>query len=303
MTQNKCCVTLTSRTLFFPSPSMEEIFKAYEIPSCSLNELLYKTKGIIAGSAPLSALLTSNKKESFEPGDIDIWIWADRSVDGVESEDHRCIYTTLPLVYEQFLSIHGYKKNPYEIGSEGYNEADSMMSTIVRRVDKYYNKKKKCIQIILTKVPPIECIKTFDLSCCMTWWEPVNPAGCYYTGKLYTYDPERTLNHQMYFMREKRTDRESKRRDKYDYSRGFIGIENPHLNMNSIESYKHSILSIDTYKPVQKMAISSLEQSASTDAVAKEEKKEAAGGAGVIYEEIAVPQVLKTYPKKKTVSN
>ena len=48
---------------------METLLESFHLNSKQTSELLQLTRGIIAGSAPLSAL-----KQTFTPNDIDIWV-------------------------------------------------------------------------------------------------------------------------------------------------------------------------------------------------------------------------------------
>lgn len=184
------------------------------------NDLLKETGAVVAGSAPLAALVGG-----FTPGDLDIWVYPGPC----ESHENRFtsdVYENMRVVlgkFHDFLSNRGYTVNRTIAGTykqveeDGYSEVNTPMYQIIRKIDRYFHASNTKIQVIVTLKPILEVLNSFDISVCRTWWDGE---------KLYTWDHNTTLLRGMYACRPLATEREYKRFQKYK-DRGFTVYEVP----------------------------------------------------------------------------
>lgn len=176
---------------------MEPILAHFDLPIDQMTEVARRTHSIIAGSAPLCALVDW----LWKPNDLDIWFYDDR-------------IEMVNKAYTEFLTLCGYVPDTSP-AADKYNEPAYLGRTIAR----FYRASDplcmgQSIQIIQTHIPVHDVINDFDLSCCMTWWDPD-------TNELKTHDAEATLAGVMYSLHEPVTDREKRRIRKY-LCRGFV---------------------------------------------------------------------------------
>jgi hypothetical protein len=164
---------------------MESIFTSFGIPTEELRTVLNAVGGVVAGSAVLASV-TGN----FTPNDVDIWVYTDRGDD----EPSMFIRRASTLLMRYFMLSHGYEereRNPAAtIKKEGYSEG--RLKTMVRKIQHFQKKDGKTIQVIHTKQPLTEVIKSFDISICQTWWSPKD-------NKVHSIYPNDILTKSFYF--------------------------------------------------------------------------------------------------------
>jgi hypothetical protein len=198
---------------------MNALFKLFALPADKMNEIAAETGSIIAGSAPLCALVGGK----WEPNDLDIWYHD--AFDLKDSSSHDRLNNTIKT-YTEFLTENGYVLDT-DKKADGYMYGDSKSSfgKVVKRVYKFYRTDGlyKSVQLIITRVPVRVAIKEFDLSCCITWWEPKTAES---DEKLTTHDSDMTLTGKMYSMSDEVSDREKLRIMKYR-SREFTLVKRP----------------------------------------------------------------------------
>jgi hypothetical protein len=192
---------------------MEIILKQFNLPSDEMADVLRNTQSIIAGSAPLCALVNG----SWIPNDLDIW-FHDTYTDTDDKNTTK--FQMINKTFDDFFDKYGYKRLQINRGDiSEYRNTD--LIDIIRRIDIFKNDDGKTIQLINTRHPVNNSIqKYFDISCCVSWWDPSleNP--------LNTYDLNSTIAAKMYSLKSNLTSREKDRLKKY-LSRGFQIIQNP----------------------------------------------------------------------------
>jgi hypothetical protein len=213
---------------------MDSIFKLFNIPTADITEVTRKTGSIIAGSAPLCAFVGGK----WEPNDLDIWYYDNYEGDGIcdpPMGSYDKLKNTIEM-YTELLAKCGYKlcDRPYgkdEEERDDYTALTYKFSDIVKRVYKFYNDdNRKSVQLIITYAHTGTAINSFDLSCCVTWWDPRKSDDP--SKMLQTLEPELTLSGRMYYTYDDRvghvmTDREKERLKKYE-AREFTFIKSPH---------------------------------------------------------------------------
>lgn len=206
---------------------MDAIFKLFNIPTDEITEVARNTDSIIAGSAPLCALVGGK----WEPNDLDIWYYDNYDNDGADepSDARYDKFKRTVELYTELLAKCGYKLCDRPDGKdeeecEDYSNLTYKFSDIVKRVYKFYNSEsKKSVQLIITYAPVVKAVYCFDLSCCATWWDPKSEDS---SKMLKTLDSEATLSNTMYSITDKPTDREKGRIEKYK-ARGFTLVSAP----------------------------------------------------------------------------
>jgi hypothetical protein len=199
---------------------MNALFKLFSLPADKMNEIAAETGSIVAGSAPLCALVGGR----WEPNDLDIWYHDAFNVKGGASYDK--LNNTIKS-YTEFLAENGYVLDTDRKKGDSYMYGDSKSSfgKVVKRVYKFYRTDglHKSVQLIITRIPVRDAIKEFDLSCCITWWEPKTGES---DEKLMTHDPDMTLAGKMYSLSDDVSDREKLRILKYR-AREFTLVKRP----------------------------------------------------------------------------
>jgi antitoxin component YwqK of YwqJK toxin-antitoxin module len=162
---------------------MEALITSYGIDFKSFNDLLVKHRAVIAGSSVLSVYLNN----PFVANDIDVWIPCSKSLN-----EFLPIYKEL---FKYFTKI-GYddeeiNKNEVTNEKHRYSNLPNGRAQIVKVIE-FYNSEDKKIQFVFVNTLPINFIKeTFDLSICMTWYEPktmtIKTHDEFYTKKMKMY--------------------------------------------------------------------------------------------------------------------
>jgi antitoxin component YwqK of YwqJK toxin-antitoxin module len=167
---------------------MEALITSYGLDFKSFNDLLVKRNAIIAGSSVLSVYLDN----AFEANDIDVWIPCSKSL-----KEFLPIYKDL---FKYFSKI-GYDDdeiNKTEVTNERsrYTNLPTGRASIIKVLE-FHNVDHKKIQFVFVDMHPEDFIKeTFDLSVCMTWYNPK-------TQTIKTYDEYYTKDMKMYINYEK----------------------------------------------------------------------------------------------------
>ena len=212
---------------------MEALITSYNLDFKSFNDLLIKHKAIIAGSSVLSVYLKEQSspdqkskeqsspdlKDTFEANDIDIWIPCGKSLN-----QFLPIYKEL---FKYFTKI-GYDDdeiNVNEVTNEKttYSNLPTGRASIVKVIE-FHNEEYKRIQFVFVNMPPELFVKnTFDLSICMTWYDPK-------TKVIKTFDEYYTKEMKMYINYDKEIKdlhpKNQERIEKYK-ARGFTLIPKP----------------------------------------------------------------------------
>jgi len=126
----------------------------YGLPKDSFLRILKECNAVVAGSFPLSVMLKERGIDSFESGDIDIFI------DGYSP------------VRKLILYLEGYLEDDYQIQDRYYsNESESQSYTDISEIKSlsWGKDMSKHIQILVVKGCPKKYINTFDLTCCQTF--------------------------------------------------------------------------------------------------------------------------------------
>lgn len=190
---------------------MEAIFKLFNIPTDEITEVARNTESIIAGSAPLCALVGGK----WDPSDLDIWYYDACDLTDASYDKLKNVFK----LYTELLTKYGYKLYEKEEPSYMYTTTSSSFGKSVKRVNRFYNGEiQKSVQLIITREPVTTVVKAFDLSCCATWWDPRSSDDS--TKMIQTYDSNTTLAGIMYSMSDSMTEREKERINKYKI-RGF----------------------------------------------------------------------------------
>ena len=183
--------------------SPDQKSKEQSSPDQKFNDLLIKHKAIIAGSSVLSIYLKElcspdqkskeqsspdqKFKDSFVANDIDIWIPCNKNLN-----------IFLPIYKDLFKYFTKYGYDDEEINKTEVTNQKSQYSNLptgsasITKVIEFYNSENKRIQFIFINMNPIYFIKhTFDLSVCMTWYEPksqtIETLDEYYTKQMKMY--------------------------------------------------------------------------------------------------------------------
>jgi len=206
---------------------MEAFLTSYELPFAPFRELLSTTNSLVAGSAPLALYLQQNNVEpGFEPGDIDIWVEDTNELIALHGNYRQ--YGNYYL-FSNFLIQNGFnvacKYEPKETDYDNLHNITHILS--------FENRKGKKIQIILLKEKniPIYIAKHFDLSICMSWWNPIDNI-------FDTMNESITLAKKMYHYPSRNQAREQERIEKYQ-ARGFQLLETPCSSINLQDPREH----------------------------------------------------------------
>lgn len=204
---------------------MEALITSYGLEFKSFNDLLIKHRAIIAGSSVLSVYLKEQSSpdqrfnNTFVANDIDIWIPCNKSLN-----------TFLPIYKDLFKYFAKYGYDDEEINKKEVTNETTKYTNLptgrmsITKVLEFYNSEDKRIQFIFIDMNPIHFIKTtFDLSICMTWYEPK-------TQTISTLDEQYTKEMKMYINYDKELKdlhpKNQARVEKYT-SRGFTLIPKP----------------------------------------------------------------------------
>lgn len=200
---------------------MEALITSYGLDFKSFNDLLVKYKAIIAGSSVLSIYLDN----VFTANDIDIWIPCSKSINAFLP-----IYKDLVKYFAKY-DYDDEEVNKTEVTNERskYTNLPTGRASIIKVLE-FHNKDEKRVQFIFIDMNPIIFIKqTFDLSICMTWYNPK-------TQTIETYDKIHTNSMEMYINYNKEIKdlhpKNQARVEKY-ISRGFKLIPKPLPIFNS----------------------------------------------------------------------
>ena len=122
--------------------------------------------GYIAGSSALFSYIKSNEKE----GDLDIWFQV-----SIDPNDKSLPYSKdVRNVLSDYMQTIGYNSVTYsdyfQNGTKQEYLENTRFNNLIEKIYEYCMGSKK-IQIILTKVPKIEILKSFDLSFCAVSWD------------------------------------------------------------------------------------------------------------------------------------
>lgn len=162
--------------------------------------------GYIAGSSALFSYINSTEKE----GDLDIWFQV-----SIDPNDKSLPYSKdVRNVLSEYLESKGYKYSVYGEYFENETKKDYLENTrfnnLIEKIYEYRMGSKK-IQIILTKVPRLEILKSFDLSFCAISWDG---------SKYEALEPELTLQKIGYSINLPTNQKEIGRLEKYT-TKGF----------------------------------------------------------------------------------
>lgn len=194
---------------------MEALITSYGLDFKSLNDLLIKYKAIIAGSSVLSIYLDN----VFTANDIDIWIPCNKNIS-----------TFLPIYKDLLKYFAKYDYDDDEINKTEVTNERSRYTNLptgrasIIKVLEFHNSENKRVQFIFIDMNPLIFIKqTFDLSICMTWYNPK-------TQTIDTFDKKHTKAMEMYINYDKEVKelhpKNQARIEKY-ISRGFKLIPKP----------------------------------------------------------------------------
>ena len=170
--------------------------------------------GYIAGSSALFSYINSDEKE----GDLDIWFQV-----SIDPNDKSLPYSKdVRNVLSTFLQSLGYTIKQYSEYSQNGTKKEYLENTrfnnLIEKIYEYSMGSKK-IQIILTKVPKMEILKSFDLSFCAVSWDG---------SKYEALEPELTLRKVGYSLNPPVNGKELVRLEKYA-TKGFKIYESEDL--------------------------------------------------------------------------
>lgn len=180
---------------------MESIITAYGINFEHFKDLVLTHSLIVSGSVALAGYMKQNDIEpNFTPNDIDIFMCGD-----------------INAVCE-FMKRYGYEES-----ETIYDTSCDYMSNII---DVYtLENGNKQIQLILVNEPKQYMANNFDISVCVSWWNPVRNV-------FETYDPYTSCQMNMYLLNDNPSEATMSRIYKYRI-RGFKLIELPCQFINS----------------------------------------------------------------------
>jgi hypothetical protein len=187
---------------------MEAFLASYGIAFQEFRALLERTRGVVAGSAPLALFLAQEGIEpGFSPSDLDIWVH-----DNETSYVSTGIYNNLHL-YTELLRDNGFVVERQFEPQEDYDNLHHITRIL------FFHKGDKTVQVIFLDVSKLYryILEHFDLSACMTWWNAK-------TDRFETMWPLETPRKEMYHYPLGPRARESARIDKYK-ARGFTLLE------------------------------------------------------------------------------
>lgn len=195
------------------------VFNDYNIDASTFREfrnVILETDSLVTGSYALAAYLKQEGiNVNYEPSDIDIFISAN------------CEKKYIQLL--TFIRSLGFENNnkhdDYTVHTDYYDSYCLSIESIDNVVS-FSNNNGKIIQIIVVKSDNIkEYIKTnFDLSICITWWDPES-------NTFQTMMPKITKKCEMCIMRYNIPfSKLSERVEKYK-NRGFKIVDNPCIKM------------------------------------------------------------------------
>jgi hypothetical protein len=144
-------------------------------------DLLITHRAILAGSAPLAAYLKEHDLPSFTPTDIDVWI---------PPRARPFLPDPVPL-FIAHLEREGYQlTHEYASTDTEYREEMTIATVLTLQ------KGQRTIQLIAVEHrDPIAYIASaFDLSPCVTWWDPAEDA----LDTLYPADTRRRIMYRLY---------------------------------------------------------------------------------------------------------
>jgi len=203
---------------------MERLLTTYGIPYSPFRDRLQEVRGVVAGSAALAIYLEENNVEAgYEPNDMDIWI--------------PTATPSTPL--SDLFFDHGYVLLRLFKQSDHYAE---QLQHITKILTFQHYTRSTTIQVIHVDCRHVvheHIIPQFDISACMTWWDP-------YQETADTFIPEMTLKKQM--LLPCTTDpcitdpqRFRLRVEKYK-ARGFVAVEPPPSAETAPDERKQDVL-------------------------------------------------------------
>jgi hypothetical protein len=142
---------------------MEAFLASYGIAFQEFRALLERTRGVVAGSAPLALFLAQEGIEpGFSPSDLDIWVH-----DNETSYVSTGIYQHSNLhLYTELLRDNGFVVERQFEPHEDYDNLHHITRIL------FFYKGSKMVQVIFLKVSKLYryILENFDLTVCMTWW-------------------------------------------------------------------------------------------------------------------------------------
>jgi hypothetical protein len=183
---------------------MDLYLESLELDVDAFHQIMTTTKAVVGGSAPLSVYLKEHGLESFEPGDMDIFVGNHLFPTRFHG---RLCYRFNCTEWTNFLVGQRYRLIDDQASEYGVS-----MNHIVS-VQTWMRKTHK-IQVVLVTADDIYqyMVENMDLSVCMTWWTPLDG--------LRTYDAYYTLRREFYVLHGTKMERI----EKY-VRRGFVKIE------------------------------------------------------------------------------
>ena len=143
---------------------MEAFLASYGIAFQEFRALLERTRGIVAGSAPLALFLAQEGIDpGFNPSDLDIWVHDNEpsyiSPGVIYQHSNRHLYTEL-------LRDNGFVVQRQFEPREDYDNLHHISRIL------FFYKESKMVQVIFLKVSKLYryILENFDLTVCMTWW-------------------------------------------------------------------------------------------------------------------------------------
>jgi hypothetical protein len=193
---------------------MESFIESYGLPFPAFRELIEETNSLVAGSAALALYLQQEGIDpGFVPGDLDIWVRHTVELISRDGSQHR------PANIDRvslFLIQQGYdlttKFEPKN--NEDYDQLHHITHILS------FVKEGKEIQIIMVDYHNLNIYihLYFDLSVCMTWWNPVE-------NSFKTSIPQSTRRKVMHFHPHMEMDERSDARIQKYIDRGFTLAE------------------------------------------------------------------------------
>jgi hypothetical protein len=199
---------------------MESLISSFGFDFVEFRRIISDPAILVAGSFALNGYLKQEGIESgYEPGDIDIFL-SDYNKGCTCSG---CAKQPFANTFNKLFDL--LTKNGFKDSGKFDTEMDDYYGnlTTIRKVTSYMNEYGKEIQLIcVLDTDLVRYIgKEFDLSICVSWWDPVENV-------FKTLNPDQTKRKEMYMIEGKnaKDDRYIKRIEKYK-SRGFTFPEPP----------------------------------------------------------------------------
>jgi hypothetical protein len=174
---------------------MEAHIESYGLDVALFKEVMTATGAYIAGSMALAAYLEVNGCESFEPGDMDIFVSNSTylAVNGYGQTVTRFRVSELSAL----LRNQGYREEVTR-GSPYYGSVNKIenVTTYSKQIDKV---RKIQIVSMCESADMLETVQNMDMSMCSTWWSPteLDTVDSYHTLKRIFYRLEDTQENRV----------------------------------------------------------------------------------------------------------